>query len=113
MSGQQLPVVANCSGCGACCREQESPPGYIYIAAGAEDWPDEDDVRRVREMPEELRGELRQYIVADCQHERSPECLWYDPVTMQCKHHEWRPSICRDFDVGSDECLGWRKEFEV
>ena len=29
-----LPIVESCEGCGACCREQESPPGYVGYIAG-------------------------------------------------------------------------------
>lgn len=101
-----------CDSCGACCREQESPPGYVAILAGI-DWPDQDDVGRVRSMPVELRAELRRYMLDDCRHDRSPACLWYDAETRRCRHYEWRPSTCREFAADSPECHGWREAYQV
>lgn len=77
--------MADCDNCGACCREQDSPPGYVAILAGI-DWPDQDDVERVRMMPVELRDELRHYM--DGRHTDGAPCLWHDAERRTCRHYE-------------------------
>lgn len=104
--------METCDNCGACCREQESPPGYVAILCGM-DWPDSDDVERVRSMPVELRAGLRQCMLDDCRHEHSPACLWYDHERRACRNYDWRPSVCRDFAAGSEECHGWRRLYQI
>ena len=101
-----------CDACGACCREQESPPGYVAILAGI-DWPEPADIERVQAMPESIRVELRAYAAAGCVHDESPACLWYDATAGRCRHYEWRPETCREFEAGSDECRGWRTLYQI
>lgn len=38
-------------------------------------------------------------------------CSWLDQETKQCKHYDQRPNICRDFVVGSNNCLSCREQF--
>ncbi len=38
-------------------------------------------------------------------------CIWLDMETRQCKNHEYRPRICREFETGSRECLEWRNYY--
>ena len=38
-------------------------------------------------------------------------CIWLDMKTRQCRHHEYRPQICRDFEVGSADCHAWRRHY--
>ena len=35
-------------------------------------------------------------------------CLWYDAAAMRCRHHEWRPVVCREFEIGSASCVSDR-----
>ena len=37
-------------------------------------------------------------------------CLWFDLQTRLCKHHEYRPQVCRDYEIGGRECLRERRE---
>lgn len=118
-----LPILESCDGCGACCMRQSSPPGYVYILCTPEAERGKFvgtefrfDAERVKALPPEVRAELDQYIVG-LRLGRGPRgevpCLWFDQVTRKCKHHAHRPSICREFEMGSEDCHNWRKEFEV
>ena len=67
-------------------------------------------------MPADLKQELLDYM----QHYESPAdgeldgvCVWFDQEKRICKHHEHRPNVCRDFQVGSKDCLDWRKHYGV
>ena len=35
-------------------------------------------------------------------------CFWFDQKTRKCKHHDFRPKVCRDFEIGSKLCHQWR-----
>lgn len=111
----QLPIISDCSNCGACCRSQGSPPMYAwYIACPADD-DDCDDAVRARSLPEPLRHELEEYIKSrnGATFDDDGPCLWLDPETNRCKHYEIRPDICRNFEVGGEDCLNWREEFAI
>jgi Fe-S-cluster containining protein len=102
-----LPVVESCDGCGgSCCRHMVMPPfvrmdGDPEWAALARDHPelhaeldaDVDRRRRENDWPDEA------------------PCTWLDLETGRCRHHEQRPQICREFEVGSDACLHHRSRF--
>lgn len=32
-------------------------------------------------------------------------CLWYDRVKRVCLHYNDRPEVCRQFELGGDECV--------
>lgn len=110
-----LPIVQSCDDCGACCMEQGSPPMYLAYLLGT--CPDDgtDDYKRVCGMPVVLKKELLQYAERLARGLPSTDgvCIWFDPGTRRCKHHELRPEICRDFEIGSVECLGWRGSYGV
>ena len=94
--------------------EQESPPGYVMIMA--HNYGDLRDKDRWARMPEELRQQLREYgdnlrAKKRPPHPTHPVCLWLDRENNRCRHYEWRPQICRDFEVGSRDCHSWRKEY--
>ncbi len=66
-------------------------------------------------MPIDLKHELVDYIES---YEAPPAgqldgpCIWFDLQTRTCKHHEHRPSVCRDFEIGSSQCREWRKHYQ-
>lgn len=113
-----LPVIGNCDGCGACCKEQVAPPGYLAIIHGGPDsWPDQEDIDRVANLPEGARASLEQYLANRILGSRSiqwPACIWLDPESLQCRWYDHRPNICRTaVKVGDACCRSWRKEFGV
>jgi Fe-S-cluster containining protein len=108
----QLPVIAECAGCGVCCFHMGYPP---YIRPDGEK---EGEVWWYR-LPEELKKELEAYIAsyplpeygADVESFDGP-CCWFDMETRQCSHHEHRPNVCRDFETGSPQCHEWRGYYQ-
>lgn len=63
-------------------------------------------------MPVELRQSLRDYYqqcAADDDWRDGEPCIWLDAETKRCRHYEHRPSVCREFPVGGDDCREARK----
>ena len=62
-------------------------------------------------LPSELKEQLLRYI-ANYKPPREGEldgpCVWLNLDSRRCEHHEYRPQVCRDFDIGSQDCLDWR-----
>ncbi|MGI9472127.1 MAG: YkgJ family cysteine cluster protein [Rubripirellula sp.] len=102
-----LPTVEDCEGCGACCLHMGYPS---YLTGSAHQPPEPHWVS----LPDSLRHELEQYAEAyqaPGEGELDGPCVWFDLDTRRCKHHEHRPQVCRDFRIGSQDCLGWRKQY--
>jgi Fe-S-cluster containining protein len=74
-----------------------------------------EDIERLKQLPEEAQRELCSYIEAllNGDGRKDPSCIWLNRDTMQCRYHEHRPSICRELEMGSEDCRGWRKEYQV
>lgn len=112
-----LPVVESCEGCGACCLEQATPPGYVAYLTGLFSLDDgSDDAARIKALPADLRAELDSYIDRAARtggHSEIEPCLWYDQSTRQCKHYDLRPQICREFEADSDFCHSWRRQYGI
>ena len=102
---KRLPVIPDCEGCGVCCMHM-GYPAFMHPADQSFDavyWT---------AMPEALKRELVEFI----ERYEKPEgqdldgpCVWFDMETRRCKHHEYRPRVCRDFEVGSKGCRDWRE----
>jgi Fe-S-cluster containining protein len=98
--------------------EQLSPPGYVMLLSSEEMMNAEmfaEDAERLRNLPQAVILELRDYLkdlLAGIEREDSA-CIWFDENSMRCRHHEHRPSVCRDFEVGSEDCVGWRERFDL
>lgn len=112
-----LPIIPDCHGCGACCLTMGSPPMYAYIANNLDTLVDNphitspdmlDDIRRVLELPLELRAELQR--LPGFPFDESP-CIWLEKGTRRCSRYDVRPSICRGFEPGCRECHEWRQLF--
>jgi len=114
--GMKLPIIESCDGCGACCMEQESPPGYISFLSYPEFAEEEDytgDAERFKNLPPHLLDELKEYharLLSNSPPPGDQPCIWLDLETRKCKHYEHRPSICRDMEMGGDACRAWRKD---
>ena len=63
-------------------------------------------------LPSQLREEWLQFV-ENYQRDGALDgpCFWLDLETRKCKHHEYRPQVCRDFETGSDACREWRNEY--
>lgn len=99
--------------------EQRSPPGYAMLLSSKEMMESADlfdeDVVRLKNLPHEAMAELRSYLERLLAGEwpEDPACIWLNRETMKCRYHEHRPMICRDFEVGSGDCLGWREQYNI
>lgn len=73
-----------------------------------------ENYKRVLSLPNDAKDELTEYLhlPPGSAHPRNGICLWFDEVNRTCKHYDLRPSICRDFEVGSEGCLNWRKQYQ-
>lgn len=135
----QLPIL-DCQGCGVCCFHMGYPAYILPRAPMTEDeiLADENLAKQVKKnpmlktdllagregeahwhrLPKTLKAEWQAYVD---QYELPDydgsvkgldgPCIWLDMDTRQCKNHEYRPNICRDFKTGSQGCLDWRKHY--
>lgn len=74
-----------------------------------------DDLKRLQQLPESALAELRSYLNKLLAGEESDDdvCLWLDRTTLRCRFHELRPSICREFELNSEECHSWRQQYRI
>ena len=94
----QAPAVVSCEGCGVCCREQPFPPFL-------------DDIDL---LPRDLQQEMLELQKREDELWRlGRPCTWFDESTGKCRHHEHRPNICRNYDIGSELCLEVRERFGI
>jgi Fe-S-cluster containining protein len=106
-TAKNLPVIESCDGCGACCLVVTAPPFYhVFEDGGEEAWE-----RLKRERPS-IMAELN----ADYQGRRArggpfygTPCLWFDADSRRCRHYEYRPLACREFEIGEDDCRDARR----
>lgn len=133
MKPRKLHVIHDCEGCGVCCLHM----GYPAFLLPREPF-DKEQIKNDPKCQELLdRGwteqelmdgssgesywhtlpaELKEdWIAFTDSYERPGEldgpCFWFDKETRQCKNHEYRPRVCRDFEVGSELCHQWRREY--
>lgn len=135
----QLPVL-DCQGCGVCCFHMGYPAFIVPQSPMTEEEIEADEIlsRRVKNnprlksellagrpgeshwhrLPATLKDEWQEYVAGY----QLPEydgsvkgldgpCIWLDLENRQCKNHEFRPNICRDFKAGSQGCYDWRKYY--
>ena len=95
-----LPVIpADSESYGACCMNQNNMPlkGLMLGTVG--------------KIPDELATELWSIAMGPLHGTEGQEsCVWLDRVTGKCKHYEYRPQACRDFELASPSCLEARKK---
>jgi Fe-S-cluster containining protein len=107
----------SCDGCGVCCMQQGSPPGYLYLLQLAPEararWPDPEDVERIERLPREALARINRYVSRLRRREVSGDgpCIWLNQETRQCRFHEHRPEICRNFMVQGEGCASRREEY--
>ena len=54
-------------------------------------------------LPEPLKRRHREYI-AELDGNDGQPCYWLDEETRQCMHYEHRPRVCREFELGGEDC---------
>tara|TARA_B110000495_G_C22873540_1_gene509419 strand:- start:157 stop:660 length:504 start_codon:yes stop_codon:yes gene_type:complete len=141
-NSSSLKVIADCEGCGVCCLHMGYPVFQLprepltesQIRSDAKLSSEvEKDPRRLDELlagypgesywhalPEALRQQWFDYIndyqlpeYGDDPSTFDGPCVWYNPATRQCKNHEYRPRVCREFETGSKQCYEWREFYQA
>jgi len=98
---------ATCDDCGLCCEGIGSP--VVLYATGAD--RSSPHPFRPEGLPESLVEEIdRHFLGLYRGQEPQARCLWFDVETRRCRHYEWRPQVCRDYELGGDACLSRRRE---
>lgn len=94
-----LPIV-DCVTCGGkCCSRIRTPP-FVRGLRDGERFKDDDIWDQLTAAQ---KSEIESHIMSDAPDD-SP-CLWFRDA--RCIHYELRPGICRDFEMGGDDCLSW------
>jgi uncharacterized protein len=116
--GCELPVIADCEKCGACCLDVGAPPDYVALTLNpglACDPTFVDDAERLVRLPVEARRLLTVYLhlTESNPAARNGVCTWFDEVTKGCGFYDWRPSTCRVFERGSPGCRLYRRRHGI
>jgi len=115
-----LPVLS-CTGCGACCTHMATPPLFAAFfppkgkktPAFMRGTPDE---AIVASMPGPIRRRVRAGFRDAWATNRSTfavPCFAYDEKTRRCTIYEYRPTTCREFEIGGDGCLNNRRRERI
>jgi Fe-S-cluster containining protein len=106
-----LPIIDSCDSCGACCLVVTRPPFYhVFEDLGEEAWD-----RLERERPDlvaELHADYSARRAAGGPFYDTP-CVWFDAKTLRCRHYDYRPLACREFEIGGDDCHDARRRAQV
>ena len=85
----KLPILS-CSNCGICCHLQRVPP-FMDTELSA--------------LPPALAAEVE--AEAEIGEADGGPCVWLNGA-KQCSHYEHRPEVCRQFELGAEDCLEMR-----
>lgn len=98
---------ASCDDCGLCCEGIGSPVlAYASRPAFGDDHP-----FRPAGLPTALIQEIDEHFAGLSRGQEPQErCLWFDAQRRRCKHYDWRPQICRDYERAGTACLLRRQE---
>lgn len=122
---EPLPSGDPCRGCGACCLHIGTPPGFAaWFPPPGKSLKDTAGYRRemkedaaiVAKMPAEVTASLRAGFEEAWSTNRSGQsvpCFWWDSASRRCRHHEHRPSVCRQFEPGGEDCRRLRDEYQI
>lgn len=97
----------SCDGCGLCCQGIGSP---VLIYARRPEYQDKHPYRPA-DLPPELAAEIDLHFSGLLRgQEPQTQCLWYDAANRGCRHYEYRPQLCRDYELGGRACLSLRRQ---
>ena len=74
---------------------------------------DEDEIAHLKEHHPEVHEDhsrgvtTRVFQFSMTQSDEVP-CFFFDTIHRTCRHHDHRPDICRQFEVGGESCLDMR-----
>jgi Fe-S-cluster containining protein len=99
---------ATCESCGLCCEKIGSPVLIYATRAGLP----EPHPFRPTDIPQRLVDEIDAHFSGLFRgQEPQRACLWFDSAARRCGHYEWRPQVCRDYELGGPACLIERRPF--
>jgi Fe-S-cluster containining protein len=113
MAKPGIPILTilqpeSCEGCGLCCEGIGSP---VVLYQSRPGWESRHPYRP-EGLPAHLVEEIDSHFAGVFRgHEPQDVCFWYDPKSRRCKHYDWRPQVCRDYERGSRECVNLRRPF--
>ena len=97
---------STCDLCGLCCEGIGSPVAVYATRPGLE-------LRhpfRPEGLPQVLIDEVDEHFLGLFRgQEPQDRCLWFDAAARRCRHYEWRPQVCRDYELGGPACLELRR----
>jgi Fe-S-cluster containining protein len=97
----------SCDGCGLCCEGIGSP---VALYASRPGWESQHPFRP-EGLPDELVREIDEQFAGIYRGQEPQErCVWFDSQARRCRHYEWRPQVCRDYELGGTACLLLRRE---
>ena len=95
-----------------------SPPSIVFwendvpvLVASNGIKSDPDDYAWLTAAPDEARRIKLERMDSD-EPDECP-CCWLDQETKRCRFYEFRPGVCRDFDLGGEACLATRKMLQI
>ena len=98
----------NCDDCSACCMQVGNPPFLLELVGGVPRLiPGDDslaDYDRLFAAPAEAQAAFRARFG-----KINAVCPWLDEASQRCRHYEFRPDLCRSFEVGGKWCLRHRE----
>ena len=101
-----------CDGCSACCLSVGHPP-FLLEGYGAR------CCRLVVKTPQPtfvaLKAQPVAAQVAYLKHRGTinAACSWLDVAKKRCRYYEFRPDICRTFEVGGKWCSQFRELHQI
>lgn len=99
----------SCEGCGLCCEGIGSPVLLYQSFLGTEG----EHPYRPADLPQNLIDEIDSQLGGLFRgQEPQQACLWFDAEKRICGHYEWRPQICRDYELGGTACLLRRADYQ-
>lgn len=66
-----------------------------------------------RAVPEDLKQQINQHVDSLVEIDLGQPCIWLDLDTLLCKHYEYRPQMCRDFELGNPHCHRLRESYGI
>jgi uncharacterized protein len=99
-----------CDKCGLCCTGIGSPV-LLYVS-----YPDLSVAHPFRptDLPQELIDEIDAHFLGLHRgQEPQEQCLWFDAEKLCCRHYDWRPQVCRDYELAGEACLLRREEYRT
>ena len=61
---------------------------------------------RPHDLPADLAAEIDDHFAGLFRGQEPQErCLWFDAESRACRHYEYRPQICREYELAGPQCL--------